>query len=234
MTTFKKLNRPRHAGPCLLTMLLAVFAWSADAHAIPVTLNFSGQLSVVGEYINAVPVPLGLQEFAPSFQTGQTITASVAYDTIQPDTDADPNTGTYRIGSLSINIPELGLAASRASNTMQISAFNDTSSSNDQFFAYVSGVDSFSNTVGLPDPLYFSLLIFGNMSMLGNDWLPTDPLDWTFGNASFDFRASDGSLRQVLLAFEPAPAIPEPSTLLLLGAGLAGLLMLKLKRRVKA
>ena len=142
--------------PRWLTMVFAVFAWSVDAYAIPVTLNFSGkQLHVVGEFINAVPVPNGLQEFAPSFQNGQTITASIAFDTNQPDIDPDPNTGTYRIGTLSVNIPELGLAASRSSNSMQISAFNDTPNPDDQFFAFVSGVDSFSNNVGLPSPALY-------------------------------------------------------------------------------
>ena len=162
----------------VLTMLFGLLM------AVPVqaeTIHFFGvQLNVVGEFINAVPVPLAQQEFAPSFQNGQTITGSIAYDTNQPDTDSDPNTGTYLIGMLSLNIPELGLSVSRSSNSMQISSFNDVGNVNDQFFAFVNGVDVFSNNVGLPSPTSFSVLLFGDTSMLADDQLPTSPLDWNF------------------------------------------------------
>jgi hypothetical protein len=184
----------------------------AAANANPVTLNFYGvQLYVVGEFIGINPVPVGSQEFAPKFQNGQTVTVSISYDTNQPDYDSDPNTGTYKIGSLSVQIPEIGLSASRSSNSMQISAFNDVQGTNDQFFAYVNGVDSFSNSGGLPSPTSFDVLFFGNTSMLANDSLPTSPLNWTSGNVTFNFIASDNTSRQVLMSYGPAPVMIDPT-----------------------
>jgi hypothetical protein len=194
-----------------LTIVIMVLAFSVEAYAEPITLNFhGGQLSVVGEFINAQPV--ALQEFAPSFQSGQTINISISYETNQPDTNPnDPTTGTYKIGSLSVNIPEIGLSAIRSSSSMQISSFNDTANPDDQFFAYVSGVDSYSNSAGLPSPTAFSVLLFGDTSMLANDQLPVSPLNWTFGNAIFDFTDSAGVERQVLLSFLPAFSPPATS-----------------------
>jgi len=186
---------------------LALCLWSVEAWADPIVLTFPGiNLTVDGEFINAVPVPVANRQFSPLFQAGQTITVTIAFDTNQPDVDPSPNTGTYRIGMLSVSIPELGLSAVRTSNNMQISAFNNTPNPDDQFFAFVNGVDSFSNSVGLPNPTSFSALFFGNTAMLANDQLPTSPLAWTFGDASFDFIATDGTFRQVLLTFTPAPA----------------------------
>jgi hypothetical protein len=169
------------------------------------------QLTVAGEYINAVPVPIDQREFANQFQAGQHVSGAIAFDTAQPDTNPDPNTGTYRIGTLSVGIPELALQVSRGSNSMQISSFNNTSNPDDQFFAFVLGVDNFVNNVGLPDPSSFSVLLFGDTSMLADDQLPVGALDWSFGNLSFDFIASDNSLRQVLMTFVPA-VIPEPAS----------------------
>lgn len=177
----------------------------------PITLTFSGtQVTVAGEYVNAVPVPANQQEFAPLFRGARSITATISYDTAQPDTDADPNIGTYRIGALSVSIPELGLNVARnGSSRVQISAFNDVENTNDQFFAAVRGVDTFSNNVGLPTPAAVNVLVFGNTSMLADDSLPTRALTWNRGNASFDFVASDNTERQVLLEFGPA-AIQTP------------------------
>ena len=173
----------------------------------PFVLNFSGkELRVVGESINAVRVPDDRQEFAPLFKNGKTVTGSIAYDTNQPDIDPDPKTGTYRIGALSVHIPEIGLSASRSSKSMQISAFNDTSNPDDQFFAYVSGVDNFLSNAGLPRPVSFDVTLFGNTSMLTDDRLPVRALNWTFGNLSFNFSASDGTRRQILMRFIPATA----------------------------
>lgn len=185
-------------------LILVVCGWPAALHASPISQDFVGRnLTVVGEFSNGVPVPVEDQEFAPLLQNGLTIIGSISYDTDQPDVNPDPNTGTYRIGTLSVSIPQLELTASRQSDFMQISAFNDTSSLNDQFFALVTGVDSFSNKVGLPNPTSFSALLFGSLSMLADDQLPVDPLNWTFGNASFNFTADDGTNRQVLMTYIP-------------------------------
>jgi hypothetical protein len=214
-------------------ILSVVVAWClpATALATPVSIDFhSLRLEVVGEFINAVPVPDADVEFANLFGPSRTVHGSIGFDTNQPDVDPDPNTGTYRIGSLSLQIPEIGLLASRASNSMQISAFNNTPNPDDQFFAWVEGVDTFVNGVGLPDPVAFSALLFGDTSMLTSDQLPTGPLDWTWGNVSFNFIATDRTTRQVLLQFPPNE-VPEPSSGGLLALALAGLGLFRHGRR---
>jgi hypothetical protein len=100
---------------------------------------------------------------------------------------------------------------------MQISPFINVD--NDQFMAYVNGVDSFSNNVGLPNPTSFEVLLFGNTSMLANVQLPTSPLNWIYGNAMFNFTDNAGYTREVLMEFS---RVPEPTTILLLGLGLIG------------
>ena len=191
----------------LMLAVLSVCTWSGEVQAVLIQQKFSGvQLNVVGEYINGVPVDTSLWESAPSFQQAQTISGFIAYDTDQPDYDPGPY-GTYRIGTLSVDIPDIGLNALRSSSNMQISAFDNTPNPDDQFFAYVNGVDSFTSNVGLPNPASFSISLFGSTSMLANDLLPTNQIDWTFGNSNFDFLASDGSWRQVLITFEPDPFV---------------------------
>ena len=189
-------------------MFLFVVCFVSTSSADPVTLTFHGtEVSVAGEFTNGVPVPIAEQEFARLFAGSRSISATVNYDTNQLDVDPDPNTGTYLVGRLSVSIPEIGLTAIRASIAMQISAFNDVFNSNDQFFAGVNGVDTFVNNVGLPVPIpdtSFTLFAFGTTSMLADDRLPTQGLAWTFGNVSFNFLASNGTQRQVLLTFVPA------------------------------
>jgi len=170
---------------------------SSEAYAGPVTLTILGrELTVAGEFVNGAPVPIADQEFAPLFAAGRSVTATVTYDTNQPDVDPNPNTGTFRVGTLSVVVPELGLTATRASNAMQISAFNDDPVSvSDQFFVAVNGVDTFASNVGLPVPFpdtSFDILLTGPTSMLANGELPTSPFAWVFGNLSFNFLANDG------------------------------------------
>ncbi|MEW8486238.1 MAG: hypothetical protein AB2705_13745 [Candidatus Thiodiazotropha sp.] len=220
MSKFGRLFSSKHIGFKRLYLVVIFFLPTLSSAAV-VSINFSGiNLNVIGEYINALPVPAADHEFAPMFQTGQTVTGSITYDTDQADQDPDPNTGTYRVGSLAVEIPEIGLMASVSSDFMQISAFNDVGNANDQFFAFENSIDSFTNDVGLPHPDSFSVLLFGNTSMLSDDTLPTENIDWTFGNLSFDFTSiEDGSKRQVLMTFSPAP-VPLPAAVWLFGSAL--------------
>jgi hypothetical protein len=208
-----------------VTVIAVIFAWSTGPSASMVSVNFSGeQFNVEGESINGEPVSVSEQEFAPLFQNGQTVNGSITFDTDQPDMDPDSNTGTYQIGALEVEIPELGLTASVSSNFMQISSFNEANNfPDDQFFASNDGVDSFSNDVGLPTPVSFFVLLFGDSSMLVDDNLPTSNLDWNFGNLSFSFIADDGSERQVFATFTPAAPVPVPAAVWLFGSGLLGL-----------
>lgn len=189
----------------------ALFFYSSNINAAEFTLDINGtNVTVRGEFINAVPVDEADWEFAPSFSGAQTVRISLNYDTAQPDTDPTPNTGTYQNGTLTVEIPELSLIAN--GSTTQISAFNDTTSDNDQFFAVVEGRGTFSSAVGLPtNPVLWSFLLFGDTAMLDSEALPNSQLNWSTGDLNFNFTASDGSVRQVLMNFEPVVANEEPA-----------------------
>lgn len=186
---------------------------SAVAGADPVTLTFAGaRVTVAGEFINGVPVPAAEQQFAGLFAASRSMRATLRYDTNQPDTNPAPDASAFLVGALSVSIPEIGLTASRASSTMQISVFDNAFNANDQFFVAVNGVDAFTSNVGLPVPVpdtSFTMFAFGPTSMLPDDSLPTAAFAWTFGNLSFNFPATDGTTRQVLLTFEPGAATPQ-------------------------
>jgi len=214
----------------LLAALLC--SWCAGAaYATPVTLTFSGtDLIVIGEFFlgsggqNPGLVPQNDWQFAPLFDpaSGTAVTATVSYDTNQPDTNAGGGYSVYRLGSVSLEIPGIGLSISQSSspsdiNDMQISA---SASPVPQFYVAAAGsfdpgnVANFSNSVGLPEPYSFEALFDVVDGSLTDNTLPTTPLDWTNGEFSFIFTASDGSLRNVVLDFTPnSPAAPEPSTL---------------------
>jgi hypothetical protein len=209
----------------LLGWALAALLPTGPVHAAPVVLNFNGTgLYVVGEYINSVPV--ATPEFAPLFAGLQTVHVSIGFDDTQVDANPSADTGTFQFGSLSIQIPELSLSASRSNVAMQISLF-DNNSGDDQFFAYTAGASSFANGVSLPAPIAFSALIFSPVSTFTSDTIPTSPFNWTVGNVSLDFSGSDLQSHQVLMAFTP---IPEVSTFAL-WAGMAALPICVLLRR---
>lgn len=163
---------------------------------------FGTQLVAPAEYVNGVLLPTSQWEFANRMQGAATMEVTIESDPNQPDIDPDPNTGTYRQGIVTVRIPELGLTASHNSTNMQISAFNNASAGNDQFFFATDGVDSFTSSVGLPFPTEASVLINGDLSMLSNDNLPSGALDWQNANVNFRFKAIDGTTRQVLIIFQ--------------------------------
>jgi hypothetical protein len=73
----------------MLLLLTFIAGLCSDVDAEPITLTFSGtQLTVMGEFVNGVPVQAGQQEFAPLFSRARSITATISYDTAQPDSSA--------------------------------------------------------------------------------------------------------------------------------------------------
>jgi hypothetical protein len=230
-------------GSLLAGIPLVCVTIAPDARATVTTLTFTGvDLNIVGEFINAVPVPESDWQFADLFEPaqGHAIQSYVTYNPNQRATSQSSGSANYDHGRLSVRIPSLGLfglALSRSGGYMQLSSFLSAQ----QFFVGDnSGSNTFSSKIGLPDPISFDTLYFGP-SMLSTINLPTSNLDWTFANLSFEFLdANDDTERQVLLTFTPrtAPAepafelsqnsggsgaVPEPSTWAMMVLGFAGL-----------
>ena len=230
-------KRFKRSGTFAIAILTIAAFLPSPASAVPITIDFSGVITFVGEFINAVPVPASDIQLVPFFAAATTVNGFIAFDTAQPDTDPDPNVGTYRMGELSVSLPNIGLAASVVNDSMQISSFNDVPNvpPNDEFFAFSSRLDSFVGDVGGRTPNDFSAALFGDVSMLADDSLPLGPLNWTFGNASFVFNELDTTgatvRRQLLIGFEPT-GMPEPTTFALMGLGWAGVALVRRRRRV--
>lgn len=213
----------------LLAVIVTLFLFSMTMYATNYSLNFKGiNLHVVGEYISA-SLATEPWQFAGYFSSGSTISGSITYNTEQMDMDPSNWNSLYTEGNLAIYIPQLYLTATRTSSSViQISVFDNNppgtcTHDDDQFFASVEGSVSFSSTPVIPTPHRFHVFLFGDPSMLPDDQLPTAPLDWLHGDASFFFMDSSGIERQVKLQY--TPSVPEPASLLLLGTGLCGLLL---------
>src|SRR5262245_4653442 len=154
-----------------LVLCLSTCFWPARPYAAMVTQNVSDvELHLVGEFIDAVPVPDDQQEFAPYFTDALTASGSITYDTEQPDVDPSDDTGTYRRGTLSVTLPDIGLCASRRSDAMQISCFNDVPNQipDDQLFAYAEDPDLHASLATFPRPVAFSVGLYGTTAMLAD------------------------------------------------------------------
>ena len=203
--------------------LTVLFGLAGRSLATPVTYSFSG--NIVGT--------AGLS----AFNLGDTISGTFTYDPAATDTvPGDPNVGIYN-QPYSLNMSVNSGAYLATAGQHESIVLNDSTTKS--FGKTVDSFDAFSSKLrgGTPSGAMVDGLELIDMGLIFLDYTHTlytdDSLPTSLSLASFDslqFRlgfgpSAPGSLptNVVIGTISTLQTVPEPSTLLLLGSGLAGL-----------
>jgi hypothetical protein len=190
------------------------------------TINYSGLIQWSGGPLDSL------------FTAGTPIFGSLVFDGSTTDSNpADTNEGRYNnaLISLTSNIPGVG---SWSATQGSLSVFNDLSSpaiTPDQFFAnsYMGNAVGTSLNGQPINSLGIGFFPYPSNNMLSGDGLPGSSLNWDYGNIYFGFVPQTGaSPEYTTVGFARQEyAVPEPTSLLLIGTGLLGLTGLKRRRK---
>ena len=199
-----------------MTIAALLTAFADIAVAAPITYDFTGTVTFVGESM--------FHSFDVS--VGDKIAITLTLDNAFPDTNPSPNIGQYATDFVTapLKSPVLGVEVAGIEVTGQ---FGFVTIQNDD-----NGIDAIHLSSGGPHSFVTAMdFSTSNLSVLTSDAisLSIDPKDFDTATFMVDLLPTQESFSGTVDA--QAAAVPEPATLVLLAAGLVGLAALPRIRR---
>ena len=196
---------------CLLPSILivAVLVGPSLVSADPITVKYQAEIiTVTGPVFGITPT------------TGTMVNGSFTYETLTPDSNADPTRGDYKHafgGAFDANIVGFGTTVTgSATPFVQVENFGTFDS-----FRYIDGSDVFNQVDpdgvmlvnGAPDPnARLSITISDLVSNPFSDDALPNPFPWTTPPASVTFILGDGPTNQIQMVVNSFAQVPEPGT----------------------
>ena len=226
----------RRSGLALSLSLAALFGMASGALAVPITFQYSGEITLVQAGVSGGPIV-----------AGQSYVATYTFESTTADVTASPNTGNYA-SAISSYVFDIGSGAYVGSATAGTTAssgdilvLND-SGGIDNYIAAALETDETINGADINGFELFAFtmsLIDGTQTAFADDSLPLTPpplggfgvqtFQLSFMNPAGPTAVVQGTVTSFVQVTDME--IPEPGTLSLLLAGLAGLGLMGRRRQ---